>query len=69
MEYLVLFAIVLGINLLPAFAPPTWSIIVLNGLNSDLPLPAIVITGALAAATGRYFLARGFRAFGDRLSQ
>ena len=69
MEYLVLFAIVLGINLLPAFAPPTWSIIVLYGLNSDLPLPAIVITGALAAATGRYFLARGFRAFGHRLSQ
>ena len=68
MEYLILFGIVFGINLLPAFAPPTWSIIVLYGLNSDLPLPAIVGIGALAAATGRYSLARGFRVFGHRLS-
>jgi membrane protein DedA with SNARE-associated domain len=67
-EYLILFALVFGINLLPAFAPPTWSIIVLYGLNSDMPLPAIVGIGALAAASGRYSLARGFRAFGHRLS-
>ena len=68
MEYLILFGIVFAINLLPAFAPPSWSLIVLYGLNSDLPLPAIVGIGALAAATGRYSLARGFRAFGHRLS-
>jgi uncharacterized membrane protein YdjX (TVP38/TMEM64 family) len=60
-EYLVLFALVLGVNLLPAFGPPTWSIIVLFGLNSDLPVPAIVVTGALAAALGRYGLGHGFR--------
>src|SRR5690606_3862334 len=60
-EYLLLFAIVLGVNLLPAFGPPTWSIIVLFGLNSDLPAPAIVIVGALAAALGRFSLAHGFR--------
>lgn len=35
---LILFLVVLGINLLPAFGPPTWSIIVFYGLNSDLPL-------------------------------
>ena len=69
MEYLLLFAIVFGINLLPAFAPPTWSIIVLYGLNSSMPLPAIVIVGALAAASGRFTLAHGFRLFGDYLSQ
>ena len=68
MEYLILFALVFAINLMPAFAPPTWSIIVLYGLNSDMPLPAIVIVGALAAASGRYWLARGFRAFGHRLT-
>ena len=44
-------------GLLPAFAPPTWSVIVLYGLNSDLPLPGIVATGALAAACGRFALA------------
>lgn len=60
-EYLILFAIVLGVNLMPAFGPPTWSIIVLYGFNSDLPVPAIVAIGALAAALGRYGLAHGTR--------
>ena len=41
-DYLMLFALVLGVNLLPAFGPPTWSIIVLFGLNSDMPLWATV---------------------------
>ncbi|MEO6152954.1 MAG: hypothetical protein ABIT09_04455 [Croceibacterium sp.] len=60
-EYLILFAVVLGANLLPAFGPPTWSIIVLFGLNSPLPIWAIVVIGALAAALGRYGLAHGTR--------
>ena len=60
-EYLLLFAIVFGVNLMPAFGPPTWSIIVLYGLNTDLPVPAIVVIGALAAALGRYCLALGTR--------
>jgi uncharacterized membrane protein YdjX (TVP38/TMEM64 family) len=59
--YLLLFAIVLGINLLPAFGPPTWSIIVLFGIQSDLPLPAIVAVGAVAAALGRFGLAHATR--------
>jgi uncharacterized membrane protein YdjX (TVP38/TMEM64 family) len=59
--YLILFAIVLGVNLMPAFGPPTWSIIVLYGLNTDLPVPGIVVTGALAAALGRFGLAHGTR--------
>jgi membrane protein YqaA with SNARE-associated domain len=67
-EYLVLFAIVLGINLMPAFGPPTWSVIVLYGLQSDQPVPAIVLTAASAAALGRFLLAHGFRLIGDRLS-
>lgn len=60
-EYLLLFAIVIGVNMLPAFGPPTWSIIVLFGLNSDLPVPAIVLVGAIAASLGRFFLAHGTR--------
>jgi uncharacterized membrane protein YdjX (TVP38/TMEM64 family) len=60
-EYLILFGLVLGVNLLPAFGPPTWSIIVLYGFNSELPVPAIVGTGALAAALGRFCLAHGTR--------
>ena len=46
---------------MPAFGPPTWSIIVLYGFNSDLPVPAIVGTGAVAAALGRFCLAHGTR--------
>ena len=60
-EYLILFAVVFGINLLPAFGPPTWSIIVLYGLNTDLPVPTIVGIGAVAAALGRFCLAHGTR--------
>ena len=68
-QYLLLFGVVFGINLLPAFGPPTWSVIVLFGLNSDLPIPGMVLTGAAAAALGRLALAYGFRWFGNRLSQ
>ena len=60
-DYLLLFAIVLGVNLLPAFGPPSWSIVALYGLNSNLSLPIIVVVAALAAALGRYALAHGFR--------
>ena len=62
--YLILFAIVLGVNLMPAFGPPTWSVIVLYGLNSDLPIVAIVLVAALAAALGRFLLAFACRHLG-----
>ena len=60
-EFLVLFGVVYAINLLPAFGPPTWSVIVLFGLNTDMPMAGIVLCGALAAAAGRFTLAHGFR--------
>lgn len=67
--YLLFFALVLGINLMPAFGPPTWTIIALYALNSGLPLAALVLLGAAAAALGRLLLAYGFRLIGGRLSQ
>ncbi|MEO5494703.1 MAG: hypothetical protein ABIR08_11850 [Sphingomonas sp.] len=66
-DYLIFFTIVLGVNLLPAFRPPTWSIIVLYGLNTRLPVPGLVLTGALAAASGRFLLAHAFRLLANRL--
>jgi uncharacterized membrane protein YdjX (TVP38/TMEM64 family) len=66
-DYLILFAIVLGVNLLPAFGPPTWSVILLYGLNSDLPLAPMVLVAALAAALGRLLLALGFRLLSGRI--
>ncbi|MFZ1743970.1 MAG: hypothetical protein WAT93_14025 [Pontixanthobacter sp.] len=67
--YLILFAIVFGINLMPAFGPPTWSVIVLYGLNTDMPVASIIGTGAIAAASGRYLLAIGFRHLGSKVSE
>lgn len=67
-EYLVLFLIVFGVNLLPAFGPPTWTILVVYRLNSDMPTWAIVLIGAGAAACGRLVLAYAFRFFGRHLS-
>jgi uncharacterized membrane protein YdjX (TVP38/TMEM64 family) len=66
-ECAILFAIVLGVNLLPAFGPPTWSVIVLYGLNSHLPWPLLVLTAAVAAALGRLGLAYAFRLLAGRL--
>ena len=61
MSYLAAFAVVLGINLLPAFGPPTWSVLILFRLRSDLHPVVLVVMGAAAAATGRSLLALGCR--------
>jgi membrane protein YqaA with SNARE-associated domain len=67
-EYLTLFAIVLGVNLMPAFGPPTWSILVLFVLNSHLPPAPTILVAAAAAAIGRLLLGLGFRLLAGRLS-
>ncbi|OYY91591.1 MAG: hypothetical protein B7Y45_03135 [Sphingomonas sp. 28-66-16] len=54
---------------MPAFGPPTWSIIVLYGLGTHMPTVAIILTGALAAALGRFALAHAFRLLGRRVPQ
>jgi uncharacterized membrane protein YdjX (TVP38/TMEM64 family) len=66
--FLILFAIVLAVNLMPAFGPPTWSIIVLYGINTEFSPAPLVIVAATAAASGRFLLAYGFRLLGGRLS-
>jgi hypothetical protein len=65
---LVAVAVVFGINLLPAFAPPTWAVLVFFRFRyGDIPVVGLIIGGALAAAAGRFLLARAFRAFGRKL--
>jgi uncharacterized membrane protein YdjX (TVP38/TMEM64 family) len=66
-DYLILFAIVLGVNLMPAFGPPTWTILVLCALNGQLATAPTILTAALAAAAGRLLLAYAFRLLGHRL--
>ncbi len=41
--YLIVAAVVLGVNLLPAFGPPTWAILVFYRLNMHLPVVGLVL--------------------------
>lgn len=68
MGYLALAGVVFGTNLLPAFGPPTWAILVFFRLQSDLAAVPLVLVGALAAASGRLVLAYGSRRVRGRLS-
>ena len=61
--------VVLLFNLMPAFAPPTWAVLVLFSLNTNLHPIVIVAVGAVFAGTGRYLLARGTGLFRNRISK
>ena len=65
------YALVLGcifaINLLPAFGPPTWAVLVVFRLNAHVPAVPLVLGGALAAASGRFVLATGARRLRRRI--
>ena len=68
LDYLVVAGLVFGVNLLPAFGPPTWAVLVFLRLNLDVAAVPLVIVGAVAAASGRLVLAHGARRFRRRLS-
>jgi len=60
--------VVFGINLLPALGPPTWAVLVFFRFRyPEIPAPALIVGGAVAAASGRLLLALAFRAFGAKL--
>lgn len=69
LELLTLFAIVLGVNLMPAFGPPTWTILVLYVLNTEIHPAVLIPVAATAAASGRLLLALGFRLLGNKLPE
>jgi uncharacterized membrane protein YdjX (TVP38/TMEM64 family) len=60
-DYLLAGGVVFAVNLLPAFGPPTWAVLVFLRLNSDLAAVPLVLVGALAAALGRFTLATASR--------
>jgi uncharacterized membrane protein YdjX (TVP38/TMEM64 family) len=66
-ELLLLAGVVFGVNLLPAFGPPTWALLVFFRVNEDVPAVPLVLVGALAAASGRFVLASGSRRMRGRL--
>jgi hypothetical protein len=65
--YAIAVGCIFGVNLLPAFGPPTWAVLVFFRLNSDLAVVPLVLLGALAAAAGRFVLASASRRYRSRL--
>jgi len=59
---------IFGVNLLPAFGPPTWAVLVFFRLHSELPTIPLVLLGAMAAASGRLVLAATTRRFRSHFS-
>ncbi len=69
MAYLALVVLVVVVNMLPAFGPPTWTILVFARLNWHMNPVALVLLGAVSASTGRYLLAVVAGRFNGRLPQ
>lgn len=67
LRYLAVLGAVFGLNLLPAFGPPTWALLVLFRLNWHLHPVPLVLVGALSAGTGRLVLALATRSVRGRL--
>lgn len=63
----VMLATVFVVNLMPAFGPPTWTVLVFFRIKYDIPAVPLVVGGAAAAASGRFILASVFRRVGGRL--
>jgi hypothetical protein len=61
-------AVVFGVNLLPAFGPPTWAVLVFLSFSLELRPLWLVPLGAAMAASGRLALAAVSRRFRTRLS-
>ncbi len=68
-DVIVVMAVVFAVNLLPAFGPPTWALLVFLRLNLDVAAVPLVLCGAVGAAAGRLTLAHGARALRGRLSE
>lgn len=67
MIYLAIFGAVLVTNVIPAFAPPTWAVLVLFRIHTSAnPWPSLIL-GVVGAVLGRYFLAKAFTKIGPRL--
>ena len=60
---LLAFAIAFAINLVPAFMPSTWMVLLFFRIQFGLPILPLTIGGALFSGLGRMVLARGTNAF------
>lgn len=65
--YALLASIVLGLNVIPAFMPPTWIVLAFFVAKYDLQLLPVVLIGATCATLGRVVLANLSKNFFRRL--
>jgi membrane protein YqaA with SNARE-associated domain len=68
MQFLLIAAVVFGVNLLPAFGPPTWAVLVFFRLHEHANPVLLIAVGALTAASGRMILGFASRKLGRHLS-
>ena len=68
-DYAVILGVVILCNIMPAFAPPTWSVLVFFSLHNQVPAWSIITLGVLGATTGRFLLATAFRRFRHKLPE
>lgn len=61
-----MWALAVADNAVPAFMPPTRSVLAYFHLYHGLPVVPLAVVGALGATTGRAMLALGSRDFGNR---
>lgn len=66
-NYLTVVVIIALANMLPAFAPPTWSLLVFFTLRHQMNPIALVLCGVASATMGRAILAHTFRRIRDWL--
>ena len=62
-QYLLVALVIFGFNLVPAFAPPTWSALVFFNFRYDLNPFLLILVGIVAAVVGRAGLFELFRNF------
>ena len=66
-QYLLVALVIFAFNLVPAFAPPTWSALVFFNFRYDLNPVLLILVGIIAAVAGRAGLFELFRKFREFL--
>jgi len=66
LNYLAVFVIVAVVNAVPAFMPPTWTVLFVLSFLFNLPILELAIVGAVASSLGRFILASYSGPLADR---
>jgi membrane protein YqaA with SNARE-associated domain len=67
LPWLLVWVITVVLNVVPAFMPPTWSVLAYFHLQEDMAIWPLAVVGATAATLGRTGLALASRHFGSRM--